>query len=138
MEKAYGPEGANLYEMLWKYRADSLRAEDAAQLVDYLDHDQLAFRVLGLWNLKNITGLTLTYRPEDPRSRRQSAIQRWRDRLRSVPTLRGKGAAPGEKPGPPPVEATPATEPAGEGQRPAWDESLEDGNGRGSRPRRQN
>jgi len=118
MEKAYGPEGASLYEMLWKYHPDSLRPEDAAQLIEqYIDHDQLAFRVLTWWNLKSITGLTFAYRPEDPRSKRQVAIQRWRDRLRTMPTLRSRGAVPTD-PSDPRPEITPTApeepaEPAG-------------------------
>lgn len=90
MEKLYGEEGANLYEMLWKYRPESLRAEEAVQLVDYLDHEKLAFRVLSVWNLRGITGLSLSYKPEDPIQRRQSAVEKWRQRLRSNPTLRSR------------------------------------------------
>jgi len=109
MEKAYGPEGAGLYEMLWRYRADTLRREEAAQLVGFLDHEELVFRVLSAWNLKNIKGVTLSYRPEDPYSKRQLAVQRWRDRLRSDPTLRGKVPA-GEERGRGPAKDSPRGE----------------------------
>ena len=109
MEKAYGPEGAALYEMLWRYRADTLRGQEAAQLVGFLDHEELIFRVLSSWNLKNIKGVTLSYRPEDPYSKRQLAVQRWRDRLRSDPALRGRVPA-GEERGRGPAKSPQAGE----------------------------
>lgn len=97
MERLYGArEGARLYEMLWKYR-QPLSSADAQQLVDYLDHQVLAFRVLGLWNLKTIYGMTLQYRPEDPAVKRQVAVQRWKERLKLGLAPRGAGAARGIK-----------------------------------------
>ena len=53
MERFYGPQGANLYEMLWKYGPVLSNAE-ARQLTECLDHQNLAFRILAFWNLKNI------------------------------------------------------------------------------------
>lgn len=92
MENRYGPEGATLYEMLWKYHPKTYQQEDALHLVDFLDHDRLAFRVLSWWNLRNITGLTILYKPEDTSLKRQVGIQKWRERLRAAPNER---AAPG-------------------------------------------
>jgi hypothetical protein len=89
MESRYGPQGAALYEMLWKYRPDTLQPEDANRLVGFLDHDMLPFRVLSFWNLKSITGRTLYYRPEEAAAKRQTAIQKWRELLKATPTLRG-------------------------------------------------
>ncbi len=114
MEKAYGPEGASLYEMLWRYRGDAVRPQEAAQLVAFLDHEELIFRILSFWNLKNIkAGMTLSYRPEDPYSKRQLAVQRWRDRLRSDPALRGKVPAVEER-GRGPAISPPGEEEGGE------------------------
>jgi hypothetical protein len=97
MESRYGPQGATLYEMLWKYRSDTLQPEDANRLVACLDHDLLPFRILSFSNLKNITGKALNYRPDDPPAKRQTAIQKWRDLLKVSPALRSipaAGAAP--------------------------------------------
>lgn len=85
MEKLYGSEGTNLYELLWKYSAQGLNKEDAQQLVQYLEHDSLAFRRLGFWNLKRITGMGLYYRPEDTAAQRHSSVQKWRQRLKDIP-----------------------------------------------------
>lgn len=92
IERVYGgpakaAAGASLYELLWRYQPEGLTADDAARLVDYLEHETLAVRVLAYWNLKNITGLGLYYRPEDPAARRDPAVGKWRERLRASPTL---------------------------------------------------
>ena len=112
MESRYGPQGATLYEMLWKYRPDTLQPEDANRLVGFLDHDMLPFRILSFWNLKSITGRTLYYRPEEAAAKRQTAIQKWRELLKVSPALRGipPGSAPapapaGQSSGEPPREA---------------------------------
>jgi len=81
MEKQFGREGTSLYRMLCGYTHEQLKAGDAAKLVDYLDHDESAFRALSFWNLKSITGLTLSYQPEATASKRQLSVQRWRERL---------------------------------------------------------
>ena len=96
MEQQYGPQGAELYELLWKYRADSLQPDDVNRLVDYLGHGALAFRVVSFWNLKNLYGKrTLYYRPDDPAGKRLAAIQKWREKLKTSPTPRSEppGAA---------------------------------------------
>jgi hypothetical protein len=100
MEQRYGPEGAALYEMLWKYRPDTLRAEDLSRLVDFLGSDSLPFRILSFWNLKNLyPNRTLNYRPDDPVARRQAAIQKWRELLKTSPTPRG-ATSPKAEPAP--------------------------------------
>ncbi len=100
MERHYGPEGAALYELLWKYRPDTLQAEDISRLVDFLDNDSLPFRILSFWNLKNLYhNRTLYYRPDDPAARRQAAIQKWRELLKTSPTPRN-AAAPKAEPAP--------------------------------------
>jgi len=94
MERLYGPQGVSLYEMLWKYRADTLQPDDVNHLVDFLAHDLLPFRILGFWNLKNLyQNRMLGYRPDDPAPKRQAALQKWRELLRTSPPGRG-GPAP--------------------------------------------
>ncbi len=90
MQRLHGNEGDSLYELLWKYPDDHLTPEDAAQLVRYLDHETMAFRVLAFWgNLKRITGLGLYYRPEDSAAKRQPSILKWKERMKSPPVASG-------------------------------------------------
>ena len=65
LEKLYSPQAANLYRMLWGYSNKDLIAGEDAKLVKNLDDDNLAVRVLAIWNLKDLTGKDLGYRPED-------------------------------------------------------------------------
>ena len=84
LENRYGPmQAGNLYRMLWGYSEEDLSPQGvaAAQLVDYLDHDQLEFRVLSIENLRRITGATLTYQAKYTANRRRSSVARWRRRL---------------------------------------------------------
>ena len=80
LEKHFGQNGPILYRMLWGYTDKDLQGGKDAQLVDFLDHENLAVRVLAFWNLKDITGLGLYYRPDYPAPRRQQSIQRWKQR----------------------------------------------------------
>lgn len=97
MEQHYGPQGAAIYEMFWRYRPDTLRPEDVNRLVDFLGNDSLPFRILSFWNLKSLYhNRTLYYRPEDPPARRQAAVQKWRELLKTSPTPRSSQDAPME------------------------------------------
>jgi hypothetical protein len=82
MERQHGPQGANLYEMLWGYGPRELNKEEAARLIGYLEHQTLAFRVLSFTTLYEITGLGFFYHPEDTAADRQRSIQRWKDRFK--------------------------------------------------------
>jgi len=88
------PPGADQIErMLWGYTPEQIKAGAGKQLLDDLDSDDLAVRSLAFWNLRNLTGLILYYRPHDKASARQQAIQNWRKRLpewlATVPTAGG-------------------------------------------------
>ena len=78
--REYAPE---LYRMLWGYTATELQdGGHAAKLVEYLSHDDLDFRVLAAWNLREITGITnINYRPEAVRSARMRGAQQWKLKL---------------------------------------------------------
>lgn len=112
-ERQFGLDAAALYRLLWGFSDEQLGAKDERlgttnvdeMLVDCLDKDQLAFRVLGFWNLQNITGLGLYYQPEQPAVKRQQSVRNWRLRLKSgeiryrkpAPAAAGKAEAETKK-----------------------------------------
>jgi hypothetical protein len=107
LEKQYPDQSEELYKMLWGYNNKSLAAGDDAKLVKGLDDEMLAVRVLSFWNLKDLTGLGLFYRPEFPAAKRQQPMARWRQRLEAkeirIKTPEEKaGAATEESVSPPP------------------------------------
>jgi hypothetical protein len=81
LEKLYGPQAANLYRMLWGYTNKDLIAGADAVLVKNLDDDSLAVRVLAIWNLKDITGRDIGFKPEATLAKRLPMYQRWKQRL---------------------------------------------------------
>jgi hypothetical protein len=82
LEKQYGPLAPELDRMLWGYTNENLIQGEDARLVGFLDHENLAVRVLSFWNLKDLTGLGLYYRPEFTEAQRQASVQSWRQRLK--------------------------------------------------------
>jgi hypothetical protein len=84
LEKRYPQDPGALYRMLWGYDAKDLQNGQAAGLVDYLDHDWLAFRVLSFYDIKKLlNGTRYFYQPDYPASKRQAAINKFRDRLQT-------------------------------------------------------
>ena len=89
--RQYGTDAPALFRLLWGFTDEQLAAKDELlgtgnadeMLVDFLDHQLLAFRVLGFWNLQTITGLGLYYQPEEPVNKRQQSVRNWRQRLKS-------------------------------------------------------
>jgi hypothetical protein len=106
-EKHRGAEADELYRMLWGYSQADLKDGAAAKLVEYLNHDSLDYRVLSFWNLQNITGLTLFYRPESPAAKRRPQYLKWKERLKdgkimpapAPPTKAAAGPRPARPPG---------------------------------------
>ncbi len=97
LRKHYGTDGETLYRMLWGYSADDLQGGAAAMLVDALEHERLAVRLLSFWNLREITGLGLFYRPELTAAKRQQPVQRWRERLAAGEIARKAEESPPEE-----------------------------------------
>ncbi len=97
-EKHRGADGARLYRMLWGYSAEQFKGGAAQQLVEDLNNDSLDYRVLSFWNLKNITGLTLFYRPEYPEAKRRQAFTRWKERWREGKLVMAPAAKVGGRP----------------------------------------
>ncbi len=83
-QKQRGDEaGKDLYRMFLGYTKDQLRAGEAARLVEYLDHDNLDFRVLAFTNLQQITGKSFLYQPDATAAAREQPFKRWQDALRT-------------------------------------------------------
>ncbi len=82
LERLRGNDGFELYRMFWGYSDEGLQNNgEAAQLVGFLDHDELDYRVLSNWNLKRITGLGSQYRPLQSEQKRKKYAERWKKRL---------------------------------------------------------
>jgi len=110
LEKQYPQQAADLYRMLWGYTDKDLQGGEDFNLVKALDDENLPVRLLSFWNLKDITGLGLFYRPEQTAAKRQQPLLRWRQRL-DAKEIRIKsaeekaGAAAGENTAPPPPDS---------------------------------
>ncbi|MEE8453114.1 MAG: hypothetical protein V3R99_14405 [Thermoguttaceae bacterium] len=84
MEKQFGhDEAVAAYRMLWGYTLQGLKEGEGQTLVDYLDHDLLAIRVLSFHNLETETRLRLYYEPEETAAKRRASIRSWNNRLQS-------------------------------------------------------
>lgn len=80
-ERQCGDDGEPLYRMLRGY-ADADLAVEAQRLVRDLSHEHLNFRVLAFWNLREITGSSLNYRPELSEAKRRESIHKWDAKLK--------------------------------------------------------
>jgi hypothetical protein len=78
-----GQEAGNeLFRLLWGYSKEQLENGALAELIEYLDHESLDFRVLAFNNLRKATGgKGLDYSPQDQPRQRQGPIREWRKRL---------------------------------------------------------
>ena len=116
LEKQYGQDALKLYRMLWGYTVDGLRdGRQAEELVEYRDHQTLAMRIVGFWNLRDIFGLGLLYRPTETEARRRAHSQKWKQRLASGEIwtkllAEPKTAPPAPEITPPPVPESTAPE----------------------------
>ncbi|GIX01784.1 MAG: hypothetical protein KatS3mg112_0721 [Thermogutta sp.] len=76
-------DGPTAYAMLWRYPSAQLTLAQAEALVQYLDHEKLAIRVLASLTLRQVTQMTLAYEPQSSPAERRRAIELWRERLKS-------------------------------------------------------
>ena len=81
LQKHRGQDAELLLRLLLGYSPDELQAGGAAELVGYLDHDKLDFRVLARENLRMITETRPIYNPADTPAKRKRSIRRWEDKL---------------------------------------------------------
>lgn len=85
--------GAALCRMLWGFTPEQLQEGADAQLVEYLSHEDLDFRVLSFWNLHHITGWLFSYRPEYAEAKRRLGVAAWKQKLAAgqiVPAAEGE------------------------------------------------
>ncbi|MEN6406271.1 MAG: hypothetical protein ABFC77_07360 [Thermoguttaceae bacterium] len=83
LEKHYPQQASKLFRMLCNYSNDDLAAGEDVKLVDALNDEVLAVRVLSYWNLKDLTGVGGgLYRPDQTQAKRQQPMRRWQERLK--------------------------------------------------------
>jgi hypothetical protein len=73
-------DARDIYRLLWGFTDQQLNEGAAAQLVKFLENDQLDIRVLAHCNLLAVTGPLGYYRPERGVAQNKQAIQNWKDR----------------------------------------------------------
>jgi hypothetical protein len=82
LESRYPQEADDMYRMLWGYSDKNLESGDDEKLVKFLEDENLAMRVLSIWNLKEIRGGGgQFYQPEQPVAKRQQPIRSWKKSL---------------------------------------------------------
>ncbi|MEM0926183.1 MAG: hypothetical protein AAGJ83_09135, partial [Planctomycetota bacterium] len=76
-------DGDTLFRLLTGYSQEQLEQGGDAELVADLESVAMAVRVLAIEHLRDITGTTAAFRPEEQVvSRRETAIKTWKVRLR--------------------------------------------------------
>lgn len=74
--------GDDLFRLLWGYSKSQLENGGLEELIDYLNHESLDFRVLAFNNLHRATGKRLLYSPQEQQpQQRERYIREWRKRL---------------------------------------------------------
>ena len=77
-----------LYELLWGYSEEDLRVPaKSQQLVDWLDHTNVAIRQVVIHDLEKFTGRTMDFRANASAASRRLAIRRWREHISRSGTL---------------------------------------------------
>ncbi len=82
------PAAADLFEMLCSYNAEQIGTTPEAmktgallKLIDWLENDNLDYRVLAVQDLQELTGKRLMQNPAASLSERNQNVRRWRTRL---------------------------------------------------------
>lgn len=82
------PAAADLFEMLCSYNAEqigttpeAMKTGALAKLIDWLENDNLDYRVLAVQDLQELTGKRLMQNPAASLSERNQNVRRWRTRL---------------------------------------------------------
>ena len=76
-------EGDTLFRLLTGYTQDQLKTGGDAELVNDLESRSLPVRVLAAEHLRDISGTTMFFKPEEEvASRREEVVKKWKVRLR--------------------------------------------------------
>ncbi|MBC8355415.1 MAG: hypothetical protein H8E66_25845 [Planctomycetes bacterium] len=81
LEKIAGDDAELMYELLCGFDPDQLGAGGAKELVDALESERVATRVLAYENLRRITDKTQLFRPEQPPAQQKGEVMKWRRNL---------------------------------------------------------
>lgn len=74
-------QATSQYRLLWGYSPEQLAGGADFALIEALNDAALTTRVLALENLRQITGTTLSYRPQETGPRRAAAAKKWDTKL---------------------------------------------------------
>ncbi|QDV71173.1 hypothetical protein Poly24_49070 [Rosistilla carotiformis] len=74
-------QAARQYRLLWGYSPAQLASGGDFELIEALNDGALTTRVLALENLREITGTTLNFRPQETGPRRAAAGKKWDTKL---------------------------------------------------------
>ncbi|QDS90728.1 hypothetical protein EC9_49440 [Rosistilla ulvae] len=91
MDAARAP---GLYRLLWGYSPEQLASGEDFALIEALNDGALATRVLALENLREITGTTLNFRPQETGPRRAAAAKKWDTKLAAKDLVWGQPPTP--------------------------------------------
>lgn len=84
LKSQYGDDDAELMiRMLRGYTAIQIEGEEAIDLVQNLEHSQMAVRAVAIYSLKRIAGKTQLYFAEVDPARQSLKIRAWRDSLKA-------------------------------------------------------
>lgn len=91
LEKERSSDAAGLYRLLWSFTDEQFVQGGAAQeLIADLEHQDMDYRVLGYWNLRQLTNMRHPYDPseEDGKSRKDR-VELWQRKVTAL--LKEKG-----------------------------------------------
>ncbi|RIK79321.1 MAG: hypothetical protein DCC68_13455 [Planctomycetota bacterium] len=113
--------GGVMYRMLCGYSPADLKGGADVRLIENLEHDELPFRSLAIFNLSSITGASLGYQPEARENQRRMWAVRWREKLQRKEIAYREAKPPAGPPSAPPSPAPGAPTPAETGDEAARD-----------------
>ena len=77
-------DGASLFRLLVGFSQNQLVEGGDEELLGMLNSSSMSVRVLALEHLREITGVTLSFRPEEENAiRRKAALKKWQARQRN-------------------------------------------------------
>ena len=81
LQAKHGPEGNDLFRLLWGFDSNQLQDDGAQSWSRYLDHPSSDFRIVAHENLKAITGTPSLYMPHYGDKLRKPHVFKWKEKL---------------------------------------------------------